>query len=237
MSCGGVRRRFSAHRDGGLPRREAQRVVAHLAACPSCSADWSAFSRALDTLAASDRLASREGIAPRVLARLEVESRGPGLALLFRPVWAARPLIVPSLIPAALVLVTVVAAALFLDSGPLPPVARASLPAWERGPAWGTEGNPLIPVAGVSAPRARGAALPPELLETLGDQTLFVETVVGRDGTVTAVNLLQGDREVAHELLERLRRTRFEPARFNGRPVAVSVYRLISSLEVRAHAT
>jgi outer membrane biosynthesis protein TonB len=64
-----------------------------------------------------------------------------------------------------------------------------------------------------------------------------VETVVARDGSVSAVNLLQGDLERARGVLEALRQARFEPTLLNGRPVAVSVYRLISALEVRAHVT
>ncbi len=238
MTCGAVRRRFSGHRDGELARAEGRQVAEHLGRCASCRERWQSLSGVLDDLSSAARLSSPEGIAPRVLARLEVESRGPGLALLIRPVWAARPLIVPSLMAAALVLGAVLAAALALDDPPLPPVAAASRPAWDRGSPWGTESNPLISVAGVSAPRARKTpVLPAELLEALGDQTLFVETVVGRDGNVAAVNLLQGDGERAHALLDMLRRARFEPGRFHGRPVAVSVYRLISTLEVRARTT
>ena len=101
----------------------------------------------------------------------------------------------------------------------------------------GSEGNPLFPSAGVTAPRARGAALPDHVLTEMAEGTLFVETVVARDGTVSTVTLLTGDSQQARPLLEALRRERFEPGRLRGRPVAVSVYRLISRMDVRASIT
>jgi len=60
---------------------------------------------------------------------------------------------------------------------------------------------------------------------------------VARDGSVSTVTLLGGDLAQAGPLLEALRRERFEPATFRGRPVAVSLYRLISRMDVRAPLT
>ena len=60
-------------------------------------------------------------IAARVFDRLDMERRQPGLALVFRRFGAARPLILPSLIPAALVLVAIVSGALALDRVATPP--------------------------------------------------------------------------------------------------------------------
>ena len=60
---------------------------------------------------------------------------------------------------------------------------------------------------------------------------------MARDGQVSAVTLLDGDSGRAGPLLDALRRERFEPGRVKGRPVAVSVYRLISRMEVRAPLT
>ena len=58
---------------------------------------------------------------------------------------------------------------------------------------------------------------------------------MARDGTVAGVTVLQGDPRRG-ALLEALRQQRFEPVRYRGRPVAVSVYRLISRMEVRSPA-
>ena len=244
MRCRAVRSRLSSYRDGELAGAQAQLVEAHLATCARCAGQWRSLGETLDALAAAPRLACPGGIAPRVLARLELEGHwAPGLSLLYRPMWAERPLMVPSLLQAALLVVVVLSIAVSLsnDPGPLPPVATQTLPSppqWVPPvPSWGTEINPLlVPSAEVSTPRTRGA-VPADLLADMGEGTLFVQTVVARDGSVSAVRLLDGDRVQAGPLLEALRRERFEPGRFRGQPVAVSVYRLISRMDVRAPLT
>jgi TonB-like protein len=125
------------------------------------------------------------------------------------------------------------------DPGPLPEVAArgGGSETWSMSAPSGSEGNPLFPSAGVTAPRARGAAFPDHVLTEMAEGTLFVETVVARDGTVSNVTLLNGDSIQAQPLLEALRRERFEPGRVKGRPVAVSVYRLISRMDVLASIT
>jgi len=234
MICVAVRRRFSSLRDGGLPRAREAAVRAHLEGCAGCAARWSSFSAALDGLAQAPRLEPRESLAAQVLGRLELERRGPGLALLFRSVWASRPLILPSLVPAAALLVAILAGAVALDrSESLPDVyVRPGTLAWNAN-APGTEGNPYVPSPEVDAPRHRGLALPAEVLAELADGSFFLETVVARDGTVSDVTLIEGDAANAGRLMDALRQQRFEPARYRGRPVAASVYRLISRLEVR----
>jgi hypothetical protein len=242
MTCRAVRGRLSEYRDRALTGAVAQAVESHLHGCRACAERWRSLARALDALAEAPRLPSPEGIASHVLTRLEVESRGPGLALLFRPMWAARPFMLPSLLPAAFLLTIVITGALALsgDPGPLPPVVTNTLappPAWVApAPSWGTEILPLVASAEVSAPRSR-AEFPAELLADMREGSLFVQTVVARDGSVSTVTVLDGDRAHAEPLLEALRRERYEPGRFRGRPVAVSVYRLISRMEVRAPLT
>lgn len=241
MTCRGVRRRLSAYLEGDLAGKLARTVELHLLACGACAERRRSLERSLELLSDLPRLEAAGGIAPRVLALLELESRGPGLALLFRPAWAARPLFLPSLVPAALVLVAILAGALALDrdQGSGPTLARGQPAAWEPHlPAWGTEGNPLFPSSDVSVPRARGGAgLPDQLLTSMGEGTIFLETVVARDGSVSTLTLLDGDSAQARQLMDALRHERFEPARFHGRPVAVSVYRLISRMEVREPIT
>ena len=236
MTCALVRRRFSDLRDRTLGAA-AGAVGAHLLSCAACAVEWRAFNEDLDLLGEAPRLESFGEIAAGVFDRLDMESRRPGLAMVFRPFGAARPLILPSLIPAAFVLVTVLAGALALDrmGEPLPMVhvpARAE--AWEAGlPPSGTESNPLFPTSEVSTPRVRSAdGVPRYLLDHPGEGTLFLETVVARDGSVSAVNVLEGDSEQARPVVDALRRERYEPGRFRGRPVAVSIYRLISRMEV-----
>jgi hypothetical protein len=232
-----VRARLSAFLDGELPLREARAVDGHLRTCAACGERAASLRSALETMADLPRLDCPEPIAGRILNRLEVESRGPGLALLFRPLNAARPLLLPSLMPPAFLFALAVSGALVLA----PHGGRrvtGSEPSQRRAAPSGTEANPLFTSSGVSAPRVRGHdALPRRLLEDMAEGTLFVETVVARDGSVSTVTLLEGDSREAGPFLDAIRKTRFEPGRLRGRPVAVSVYRLISRMDVRAPLT
>lgn len=230
MRCAAVRRRLSAWNDRDLAPELGREVSAHIAACAACAARATELEEVSRLVGDLPRLEAAESLARDVLTRLEVETRGPGLGLLLRRFGAARPLIMPSLVPALLVLLTVLSATLALDSAPRLPVSFAS---WGIAPALGTEGNPHFASAGVGLPRARGP-LATEILATGGgEDSLFLETVVARDGTVSTVTVLRGDAEHAGPLLEALRQQRYEPSRYRGRPVAVSFYRLISRTEVR----
>jgi len=240
MRCATTRRRLSAYLDGDLDPRHSQQVAVHLEGCPACTARWRSLRSAVEMLAEVPRLECRESVAARVLDRLEVENRGAGLALILRPAWKARPLIFPSLVPAAGFLVTVLALAFAIgrDPEPLPRVATHGAESWGPTGASGTESNPLFPSSEVSAPRSRAAApITVDLVAGLGEEPLFFETVVARDGSVSTVTLLDGDSHQAGPLLEALRHERFEPGRRNGRPVAVSLYRLISRMDVTAPIT
>ncbi|HET7746782.1 MAG TPA: zf-HC2 domain-containing protein [Vicinamibacteria bacterium] len=241
MNCGAVVRRLSAYREADLGAAESRAVAHHLRSCAECEAEWSELCLVLEDLADLPRMEPREPIAGRVFDRLDMEARRPSLATLFRPFGSERPLILPSLASAVAVLATIVSAAVRLDRAPepLPPVAAAARPAQWRTepPAWGSERLPLLPSAEVSTPRARGVGFTADVPEHSGEGSLFLETIVARDGTVSAVNLLDGDTACAQYVMAALRQQRFEPGRFRGRPVAVSVYMLISHTEVRAPIT
>jgi Gram-negative bacterial TonB protein C-terminal len=237
MNCRGVRGRFSEHRDQALRANEARDVSAHLEACFECAAEWRSFNDDLDLLSTAPPLEATGEIAARVFDRLDMEGRQPGLSLVFRPFGAARPLILPSLVPAAFVLVAVLGGALALDRVPQPVTSvrtPASLSDWDALlPPSGSEANPLFTSSEVSPPRVRsGETVPRYLLDQPGEGSLFLETVVARDGSVSAVTVLGGDSELARPVVDALRRERYEPGRFRGRPVAVSIYRLISRMEV-----
>jgi hypothetical protein len=237
MTCRAVRHRFSEHRDRALDPALSAAVSAHLESCAACAEGWRAFNDDLDLLSALPRPESTGEIAARVFDRLDMEGRQPGLALLFRPFGAARPLMLPSLVPAVFVLTAVLTGAFVLDrAAEPPPTARTAARAevWDRALApSGTESNPLFPTSEVSAPRMRSAeTVPPYLLDHPGEGTVFLETVVARDGSVSAVNVLGGDSSLPLSVVAAMRRERYEPGRFRGRPVAVSIYRLISRMDV-----
>ncbi len=241
MICFLVRRRLSAFVDGELPAAQSQDVSSHLRACTGCGERLLSLRAALDGLADLPRLEPRDPIASRVFDRLEVENRGPGLATLFRSKLATRPLILPSLVTSSLILAVVLTSALALDR---PRRAGRSVAASDEAwpdvhqPAWGTEANPALPFAGVAVPRARSGYSSADMLgDTGGEGTLFLETVVARDGSVSMVTLIQADQEQARPVLDALRQQRFEPVQYRGRPVAVSIYRLFSRLDVRSPIT
>jgi hypothetical protein len=239
MNCRSMRRRFSEHRDRALAEGDARGLSAHLEACRPCATAWRAFNDDLDLLVESPRIPATGEVAARVFDRLDMERRQPGLSLVFRPFGTARPLILPSLVPAAVVLAGVLSGALALDHAPAP---LPTVPASARAQSWeaiaspsGTEANPLFSMEDVSPPRVRAeGAVPLYLLDHPGQDTLFVETVVARDGSVSAVNVIGGDSEKARPVVDAMRRERYEPARFRGRPVAVSIYRLFSRMDVWA---
>jgi hypothetical protein len=238
MTCAGVRRRLSEWLDGDLEASASRTLSAHLESCATCSRRAEQL-RALSGLLAELPRLEAEPVEAPVALRLELAagSRRPALAFLFRGMAAARPFILPSLVPAGCLLLLMFGALLVVDPGPLPEV-RLAPGAWTSVPASGTEANPLFPSAEVLLPQQLAAlALPPEVLAGHGEGSLFLETVVARDGSVAGVTLLEGDAGLEQPLIEALRQQRFEPVRFRGRRVAVSVYRLISRMEVRSPRT
>ena len=195
MKCRTVRSRLSAYRDGDLTAEETRLVSLHLGSCEACGTHWTSWSDALDALSGLPQLQCDESIAARIQTRLEVETRGPGLSLLFRPVWSARPLFLPSLVPAVAVLLAVVAGVFLLDweADRLPAVyVRNTGQSWNGPapmPASGTEGNPLFPSEAKSLPRTRpGDGMLTQALESVvGPSSLFVRTVVDRDGRIAKI--------------------------------------------------
>ncbi len=215
MNCAWVKDRLSPYLDDDLEASDGHAVAAHLDACPDCAGRWTSLRASLQALRELPPVPAPESLAARVLDRIEVESRGPGLALLFRSSRKARPLMVPSLLPAALVLAAVLGGVAWLlapEAEPLPPVAEVSLPR-------------------LSVPVLADDFIPPR------EDSLFFETVVTRDGRVAQVTLLDGRVADAGPMINALQRERFVPAQYRGRPVAGSVYRLISRMDVHAPKT
>ncbi len=238
MSCGFARSRFSAFVDRDLPTTELRAVSSHIRACEACAAELRCLREALSRLADLPVELPTGSVVNAVMDLIEMERRGPGLQLLFRSPWKARPLFMASLLHATFVFALVLSGVLTLDRrGTERP--DPGLGAWEAQLApSGTEANPLFPSALVEVPqlRARGEVPEPFLLAA-GESSVFIETVVGRDGRVSAVTLIEGDSEAAEALAVALKAERFEPTRVRGRPVAVSLYRLFSRMEVRGRST
>jgi anti-sigma factor RsiW len=238
--CAAARERLSAYLDRELGPRELGDLSRHLEGCPACTREEEALRRAAELLAALPRESASPAIAPSLLHRLEVERRGPGLRMLFRPAWKARPLILPSLLPAALVFLVAIGGGLWVEQRLARPVpAVPSGPAWSaRSAPFGSENNPALPTAGILAPQPLpGGGAPTALPASGGEDAVLFEAVVARDGRVWSVIPLGAGDGVTEVLLRQLRAERFAPGRAAGRPVAVMIYRLFSRVEVRAGTT
>jgi len=225
VSCAKTRGAFSALRDGDLSRNDARRVSEHLEACTTCAREWSAYAGALDALGDLPEPSPVERVLGRVLDRIEVESRGPGLALLFRPVWAARPLMLPSLLHASLIVAALLTSALAVDAWSVRRQRDARLAAEAVRTSRLLFGGPLRKVHTTAALADR--------LSSGGPGDVFVETVIGADGTVLDVRLIDGDQKRAQPVIDALLEERFEPTPVPDRgPAAVSIYQLISYSDV-----
>jgi hypothetical protein len=222
MSCTHVRSDFSAYLDGDLSDSRRAAVTAHVGSCAACAAHLDGLREAAGALRSLPRLCPPESLAASVLDRLEVESRGPGLALLFRPALSARPLMVPSLLPAALVLVCTLSFVLSLVAHDMK--STAQIRPWDA-----TDTN------------ASGSGTDifiDEQLIGLAEQDIFVVTVVDKNGRVSYVKLIEGDQKTAYPIMHEMTLQRYEPGRdLNGQPVVTPTFQLISAIEVRAPRT
>jgi Putative zinc-finger len=238
MNCKSVGLWMSSHMEGELAPGEAEALESHVASCDTCAERLESLRASRRALAALPRLAAPESLAARVLSRIEAENyRGLGLRSLYRSSWAARPLLLPSLVPAVGLLCAALSAAWLMGntSAELPAVASMTVGEWNTAPAMS---SPLMGASTVGLPRRRDDGQSGrEALDHMVAGSLFVETVVATDGTVSEVNVLDGNQELGTPLRDALWAERFEPTRYRGRPVAVSVYRLFSRMDVRAPVT
>jgi hypothetical protein len=241
MSCSRVQSELSGYLDNELSGAHLHAMSAHLESCLECARRLEELRFVSESVASLPLLSSPEPLAARVLDRVEVESRGPGLALLFRSARAARPLMFPSVVPAAMILVCTLSSVLMLGARDLRSYNEASHgrgQAWERFHATGTNADPLSPGAGSSAPETAADIFMDYQLALVPSRSLFIETVVDRDGRVLNVTLLEGDSQRAAPILNEMRYQRYRPGLGeDGSPVTMRAYRLFDSVEVRAPLT
>lgn len=235
MSCARARRLLSDRMDGSVDPVAARALEVHLARCARCAEAAETMTRLSRALRDLNRIEPKESIASRVFDRIEVEERRPGLAHLLQPTWSLRPLLPWTLIGTmaslALFFGLVVAAQERAVEVPMVRAAQVRI----MSPA-GTENNPLPPLFDVTIPRSRHPFSDP-VLASMKEGTFFVETVVARDGSVSGVTLIDGDFVAAVPVMSALRAERFEPGSLDGRPVAVSLYRLIARMDVKPPVT
>jgi Putative zinc-finger len=232
MSCNSVRKDFSSYLEGDLTAVRRELVAAHLESCPGCARHLSELREVSAALSSMPRLVCQESLAAGMMDRVEVESRGPGLALLFRSALSARPLMVPSVLPAALVAVSMLSG-IFMVSARDIAVAQARAPM----PAIATAADDYIVSQAADAERSPDFFVDEQFIKMKGQEDLFMETFVTLDGQVWA-KLIEGDSKTAAPIMREITRQRGVPARNeDGKPTTLRTFRLISSVDVRAPRT
>jgi len=104
--------------------------------------------------------------------------------------------------------------------------------------SWGTEAKPFWVTEDLQGPKAGADMFLDQQLMGMGEQSIFVMTLVTRDGRVSEVKLLDGDSKTAAPIMDEIKMQRCLPGVDRaGRPVATRAFRLISSMEVRAPRT
>ena len=109
----------------------------------------------------------------------------------------------------------------------------------------GSNQNPVPINARVLMPRALDASFTTTTGVKDGDMEFMLAAIVTREGTVQNLELLHATNEIpaapgtaeataATELLGAVSRTRFEPARVDGLPVAVNMVWVVANTTVRA---
>jgi hypothetical protein len=220
--------------DGDLAEPRRAFVAAHLESCEGCCRHVDELRQVSAALGALPELACRESLATGVLDRVEVESRGPGLALLFRSALSARPLMVPSVLPAALVAVSMLSGIFMVGARDLATAqARAPMPAIAS-----TATEDYLVSQAADAVRSPDIFVDEEFVKMqLQGQDIFMETFVTLDGRVWA-KLLEGDTKSAAPIMRELTSQRSVPARSeDGKPMTLRTFRLISAVDVRAPRT
>jgi hypothetical protein len=219
--------------DGDLAEARRVFVAAHLASCAGCAQHMGELRQVSAALGALPPMACHESLAAGVLDRLEVESRGPGLALLFRSALSARPLMVPSVLPAALVAVCMLSGIFMVGARDLATAqARTPMPAIAS-----TATEDYLVSQAADAERSPDIFVDEQFVKMQGQEDLFMETFVTLDGRVWA-KLIEGDSTTAAPIMRELTSQRTVPARSeDGKPMTLRTFRLISAVDVRAPRT
>jgi len=94
-----------------------------------------------------------------------------------------------------------------------------------------------LPKASFAQPAAPAEVVPPKLLDEVkpaypegatGDASVVLEIVVGADGSVESVDVVEGTEPFASRATQAARSARFEPARRAGQPTAAKIRLLVS---------
>jgi hypothetical protein len=239
LTCAATRRRLHAYCDNELSITDQIAVGAHLDWCDECAAavaDWRELGavlrgslRAPSALSADDA----DALCSTVINRLSEQP--PSFAASVREFIEDRHLMYSGLTAALGMFACIMS--LFGMIGLGAEIRPDSLAAMINSvpPPPGSNENPVPIDAFVMMPRALDQAFSTAPLMEGDDGEFMITAVVTREGTVTNLELHQGARtKAAGELLGAVSQARFEPARIDGLPVAVSMVWLVANTTVRA---
>jgi hypothetical protein len=225
-SCNSMQARFSEYLDGRMTGREMQRIAAHLDSCPSCGAEFLALRRNTAALAALRPVAEPEDLTLRIrvaVSRERARSRKSSWAALSL---AWRNTVGPFVLQAA---AGFCSAVLLLGTVTVL-VGMMARP--EMAQATGDE-----PLGNATAPRllylASGSGSSGDAINLSGP--VIVEAYVNGQGEVYDYQIVSGPTDAAsrRQIENLLVASRFEPARFFGKPVRGLAVLSFSGVSVR----
>lgn len=224
--CSSTQAKFSEYLDGRITGREMQRVAAHLATCGECAAEWRALRQHQAALAALKPIPEPEDLLLRIRVAVSRERARQRKSVASALGLAWRNSIGPFLLQAGagfasavLLLGTVT---LMVGMFTRPEIAQAT----------GDE-----PLGDATAPRllylSSGSGSSDEIGATLSP--VIVEAYVNGQGKVYDYRIVSGptDPSTRAQIENLLVLSRFEPARFFGRPVRGLAVLSFSGVSVR----
>ncbi len=239
ITCAGVQRRLSVYHDGELPVDEQIAIESHLRDCQGCGHDSDgirAIGEALRGYAAAMRPPSSFELAAMqadAMGRLRVEHEESVTMQVVRLFDDMR------LSFAALGATAATLASILIITGIFYFGPRSERPDSLAG-MMETLGAQSSNADGILLPRAYATPASDTSIRANEEDAVFaLAAVVTRQGRVANLELVLAeqptgsDRERVLRLLDDLSRSRFEPARFGGSPVAVNIVLLVAHTTVR----
>jgi hypothetical protein len=247
LTCGATRRRLHAFHDGELPIGDQIAVGAHLEWCDDCAAELAQLKLLQSALRTSRRrkiaLSSEEEISLRagIVSRMKAEQTVSFLAQA-REMFEDMHLVYAGLGGAAAAMVCVLIMLGMMRFAPNErPDSLAGMVAVLGAP--GSNLNPIAPLPRIQMPRPLNQAFSTDP-DATGDSLIMMAAIITREGTVTDLSLLDpgggrssmqtGQTKAVEDLLGAVSRARFEPATFDGLPVAVNMVWVVEHTTVRA---
>jgi hypothetical protein len=243
LTCEATRRRLQAYYDGELPVADQIAVASHLDWCEACAAmraELQLMGMALRVGAMARGRLSAENAASfqtAVVSRARAE-REVGFAARVRDMFDDMHLVYAGLGAAgAAIVCLVIMLGMMRFATSERPDSLAAIVNLLATP--GSNENPVLVDGRVVMPRELDGAFSAAANEAEEDAVFTLAAVVTREGRIANLELLHAngnDAQLAEALLDAVSRARFQPAIFDGSPVAVNMVWLVAHTTVRATA-